>query len=466
MEMIINLLLTIIDFLSSSSGLIFQSILIILLIDGSLSLVSAAKRQIQKNDLRHARSSFASVIVLNLVLVSAYLVKISNLLVFPVSFYTALQQLVWSMNLILVGWLWIKPDHQPQLQIFKRIFLCTAVGFFLLEIFNPIEMLFSPVEIAIPYFLIWRVFEFIVSFFLLFIYFFHTGKMRFASLTFALLQIFGLGASEIFTISPQFAQTFSQLLAFLFSTKIFLAIALDYSELENDARISPVILSENLTAIPNAANTKAWLQTILESDASILPFALCKALAHTMGSDACVIIKAPKNKSEMKIICGYSLEHKKQLIPQTVFIEDEIITQKRSVLFHDPESFPDWIKVLIKIIHHTQTRSAWYIPLESSGKKYFLVFLSQKNQWANSHIAYLKKIMPELVQILHNYFGEDHKLLPEKSESEASSNPFLDLMQSENNYTKDIHQVEAELQLALEEYNRIRKILEERGIGQ
>jgi hypothetical protein len=42
----------------------------------------------------------------------------------------------------------------------------------------------------------------------------------------------------------------------------------------------------------------------------------------------------------------------------------------------------------------------------------------------------------------------------------------MELMHSEINYKKDIHQVESELQLALEEYNRIREILEERGIGQ
>ncbi len=76
-----------------------------------------------------------------------------------------------------------------------------------------------------------------------------------------------------------------------------------------------------------------------------------------------------------------------------------------------------------------------------------------------------KKIMPDLVQFLHKYFSEEHHQLPEKGPSKTSQNPFLDLMRTEINQTKDIHQVEAELQLALEEYNRIRKILEERGIG-
>jgi hypothetical protein len=466
MEMLMDSFLSIIYFLSSSSGLILQSILIVLLLVSSISLINAAKRQIQKNDLQNARITFSIVILLNLLMISVHLVKISEIFILPTTFYNALQQLVWSLNLILVGWLWIKPDHQPQLQIFKRIFLCTAAGFFLLEIFHPIEMLFSPVEIAIPYSLIWRVFEFIVGIFLFFVYLMHTGKMQFASLTFVLLQIIGLGADKIFTSTLQFTQIFSQLLAFLFSTKIFLAIALDYSELENDTSISPVILSENLTAVPNAAITKAWLQTTLENDPSILPFALCKALAHTLCSDACLIIQIVKEKSEIKIICGYSSKYQKQLMPQKILIEDGIITQKRSVLFHDPESFPAWVKVLIKNVHHAHTKSAWYIPIEKSGKKYFLVFLSQKNQWTDSHIAYLKKVMPELVQILHNYFGEEHLLLPEKKPLETSSNPFLDLMQSEINNTKDIHQVEAELQLALEEYNRIRKILEERGIGQ
>ncbi len=466
MEMILDSFLSIMVFLSSSSGLILQSILITLFLCNSLSLMNAAKQQIQKKDLHHARVTFIIVIFLNLALVGAYLAKSSNILTLPDSFYSALAQLVWSWNLILIGWLWIKPAHQSQFLIYKRIFLCTAIGFFLIETFQPVEMLFSPIEITIPYSLIWRVFEFIVGIFLFFIYLLHTGKMQFASIAFALLQILGLGADRIFTISPQFAQTFSQLLAFLFSTKIFLALAVDYSELENDASISPVILSENLSAIPNAANTKAWLQTTLENDASILPFALCKALAHTLCSDTCMIVQTVKGKSEIKIVCGYSLSHQKQLMPQTILIEDEIITQKRSVLFHDPESFPVWVKALIKNVHQSRTKSAWYLPTESSGKKYFLVFLSQKNQWADSHIAYLKKIMPELVQILHNYFGEEHVLLPEKKPLETSSNPFLELMQSEINDTKDIQQVEAELQLALEEYNRIRKILEERGIGQ
>ncbi len=466
MEMIADSFLSIVDFLSSSSGLVLQSILITLLLVSSVSLVNAAKHQIQKKDLRHAKFTFIIVILLNLIMISAILVKNSDISMLPASFYNALQQLVWSCNLILIGWLWIKPAYQSQFLIYKRILLCTAIGFFLIETFQPIEMLFSPTEIVIPYSLIWRVFEFMVGIFLFFVYLLHTGKMQLASLAFSLLQILGLGANKIFTVTPLFAQTFSQLLAFLFSTKIFLTIALDYSDLENAAQISPVILSENLAAIPNTAIAKAWLQTTLENDASILPFALCKALAHTLCSDACLIIQTAKTKPEIKIICGYSVSHQKQLIPQIVLIEDEIVTQKGSVLFHDPESFPVWIKALIKKVHHGRTKSAWYIPIHSSGKKYSLLFLSQENQWADSHIAYLKKIMPELVQILHNYFGEEHLLLPEKKPLETSSNPFLDLMHSEINQTKDIHQVEAELQLALEEYNRIRKILEERGIGQ
>ncbi len=466
MEMIADSILSTMVFLSSSSGLILQSIFITLLLISSLSLIHAAKQFIQKKDSQHAIFTFIIAILLNVCLICAHLIKISNIFMLDDSLYNALQQLVWSWNLILVGWLWIKPVHQPQSLIFKRIFLCAAIGFFLIETFQPIEMLFSPVEISVPYSLIWRVFEFLVGIFLFFVYLLHSGKMQFAGIAFALLQIFGLGADEIFTITPQFAQTFSQLLAFLFSTKIFLALAVDYSELENNTHISPVILSENLTAIPSTANTKAWLQTTLENDASILPFALCKALAHTLCSDACVIVQTVKGKSELKIICGYSLSHQKQLLPQTIFSEGEIITQKKSVLLHDPESFPGWVKALIKNIHQLRTKSVWYLPVESSGKKYFLVFLSQKDQWADIHIAYLKKIMPELVQILHIYFGEEHILLPEKKPSETSSNPFLELMRTEINDTKDIQQVEAELQLALEEYNRIRKILEERGIGQ
>jgi len=466
MDMIPGSLLTIMELLSSTPGLIFQSALIIFLSLGSISLINSARRQIHKKDILHARVAFIAVILLNLLLISLYFVQISNALEIPSPFSDALQQLVWSYNLILIGWLWIKPSHQSQFPIFKKIFLCTAAGIFVLETFQLIEMLFSPVAISIPYAMIWKVFEFIVGIFLFFVYLSHSGKMQSASLLFALLQILGLGADRIFTVSPLFSQGFSQILAFLLSSQIFLALSLDYSEMEKNSGRSPVILSENLAAIPNSTIIRGWLQANLESDRSILPFSLCKALAQTFCSDACLIIQVAKSKTEIKIICGYSLKHHKPLVQRVILADEEIVTQKKSVLFHDSEEFPAWIKMLIKKIQHSHAKSVWYIPLESMRQKYFLIFLSQELQWTNDHIAYFKKILPDLVQILHIYFGEDRMLLPEKQPAAASSNPFMELMHSEINYKKDIHQVESELQLALEEYNRIRKILEERGIGQ
>lgn len=466
MEMMADSFFSIVDLLSSSSGLVLQSILITLLLVSSISLVNAEKHQIQKKDLRHAKFTFIIVILLNLIMISATLVKNSDISMLPASFYNALQQLVWSCNLILIGWLWIKPAYQSQFLIFKRILLCTAIGIFLIETFQPIEIHFFPIEIVIPYSLIWRVFEFMIGIFLIFVYPLHTGKMRFVSIAFIVLQILGLGADQVFIVTSQFSQTFAQFLAFLFSVKLYLALRFDLSEPETAMQSPPVIPSDNLSVMPNAVTTKSWLQTALENDASLLPFALCKALAYTFHADACLIVQAEKSQTQLKLICGYATENQKQILPRDLLLDDRMVAQKRSVLLHGTETFPTWIKTLAQSIHRSNSRSAWYVPLTGFEKKYFFVMLSHREQWSDDHMAYLKKVMPELVQILHNYFREEHILLSENKPLQTASNPFLELMRTEVDQTKNIQRVEAELQLALEEYNRIRKILEERGIGQ
>jgi hypothetical protein len=465
MDKIAALFASMINFLSSSSGLILQSIFITILVMCAFPLLNVHSQQIDKKDLSRAQRTFLLIILLNLGLIGVRLNHLFPIIALPENFYNAYPQLVWCCNLVLIGWLWIKPARQIQFSVFKLILLCTAIVFCLLETFQPIEMLVAPMKIEIPYTLMWRIFEFITALFLFFLFLFNTGKAQAAAILFAILQILGLGADKILNVTPLFAQTFSQLLAFFFTSMIFEALLFDFSNSEKDIQFPPPILSENQNALPTLSLTESWLQTALESESSVVPFALCKALAATVCADSCLIIQQETTRPEMKVICGYSLTRQKRILPQALTLTEEIITQKKSVLFHQEETFPVWIKVLMRSVHQIDAESAWYVPLDGFAEKYLLVFLSKKDQWSEPHRKYFKKIMPDLVQFLHKYFSEEHYQLPEKGPSKTSQNPFLDLMRTEINQTKDIHQVEAELQLALEEYNRIRKILEERGIG-
>jgi hypothetical protein len=466
MHTMADLLTSILNSLSSPPGLVLQSILMLFLMVSAISLINAEKQHIHKTDLRQARTTFVFVLLLNGMAIALQITSIVGLISLSDHIRNAADQLVWSCNLILVGWLWIAPLHRSRFGVFKHILLCTALAFFIIEAFQPIETLFAPLKITIPYLLIWRGFEFVAGIFLFFICLFYSGKMRFVSIAFIVLQILGLGADQVFIVTSQFSQTFAQFLAFLFSVKLYLALRFDLSEPETAMQSPPVIPSDNLSVMPNAVTTKSWLQTALENDAPLLPFTLCKALAYTFHADACLIVQAEKSQTQLKLICGYATENQKQILPRDLLLDDRMVAQKRSVLLHGTETFPTWIKTLAQSIHRSNAQSAWYVPLTGFEKRYLFVMLSHREQWGDDHMAYLKKVMPELVQILHNYFREEHILLPENKPLQTASNPFLELMRTEVNQTKDIQRVEAELQLALEEYNRIRKILEERGIGQ
>ena len=465
MEMIAESILSIISFLSTPAGLALQSIVIILLVISSLSLLYAIRNQISKKDLQRARISFLAVLILNVCAACAYFLNISNLLVIPDPFYEALHQMVWSLNLILIGWLWIPPYHQDRVRIYQRIFTWAAAILFIFQAFQFIEWMVSPFEVSIPYPMIWQVFEFTAGIFLFFLYVSRIKEIPFSGFLFVLLQVFGLGADRLFIISPQFSRMFSQLLAFLVSTQAFLVMEFNPDKQKNSSPVKPVILSENLTMLPSSALANAWLQTTLVNDTSLLPFSFCKALSLTLCSDCCLILEIKKSKTEIKIVCGYSTRHNKQILPQAVLLNEDIVIQNKSVLFHQSENFPHWIKAVLQKSNHTRCLSAWYSPVQIKNKKYVLLFSSIQDQWSEPHTIYLKNIMPGLVQILHAYFGEEHLRLPANKPEKTSSNPFLDLMRSEINHTKNIEEVEAELQLALEEYNRIRRILEERGIG-
>lgn len=461
MSILQDQLLVFIDLCISPIGLIFQSAFLIIISFTSLSLCSSTKHQIHKKDLKRAKTTFTSVILLNLLILLQHLLPLP----FSESLEAALQQAVWSLNLILVGWLWIKPSQQPQFVLFQKVFILTTIGLFLLHSAQAIEYLLGNSQTTIPYTLIWKIFHYIVCIFLFFAYLQHKGKTLWASALFVILHVLSLDINHFFIIPFTFAQGFFQLIAFLLSSQIFLVLALDKTELKRHTHSTPLILSENFAAIPDSGLVQAWLQSNLHDQYAIPPYSLCKALAKTFHADACLIIQILESKTAIKVVCGFTLKKDVQISPRTVALPEEIVIQKRSVLYHEPDPFPAWLKLTMLKVNLSHSRSAWYIPLKIGTERMYMLFLSQNLYWDDEHILYFKGLIPHVVQILHNFLSEEPAPLP-APKSAPSSNPFLDLMQSEIDYHKDITQVEEELKLALQEYNRIRKILEERGIGQ
>jgi len=454
---------SLVEVLSSPVGLFEQSFFTTLLILNAFLLIRSARKQMYKKDFQRIQITFITVIVLNLLLLIIQFFHLPSLSTSAIV-YPAFQQLVWSYNLISLGWLWLKPAKQDQFSVFKHIFLCTALGLFLMESFNIFNVSLASSQISALYTSIWEIFHLITALFLLILFLFYTKNAPAESVSFALLHILSISLGQIAGISLQFSQAFFQLLACFLLLKVFKVYIYDFSKIENN--LSPAILLENQNVMTNAQVTKAWLETALEHEKKVLPYTLCKALAFTFCADDCLLIHIEKSKRAIKIICGYSLKHKKHLLPKTSLLMDLPIYPNKTALFHQNESFPDWIKTLLKTIHQEQAETVWYIPIEGLKGKYGFIFLSQKEQWSEPHQNYVTTIMPELVQFLQFYFGEETSVLPENKLPQTGTNSIIDLIDRKNDVSKDVRQVEEELQLVLEEYSRVLKILEEHGKGQ
>lgn len=456
-------------FLNSSTsqiGLVVESLLMIIISLVMISLFRASRIHIHEEDLKRSINSFIIVIFLNFISIVLLISQLAETFLFTEHFYQAYYQLTWTISLISIGWLWIKPSQQTHFSMFKMIFLFTSFGFFILEAGQMIELIFHSSTLIIPYTIIWIVFQNIVGLFLFFVLLENRGDLLWSGLLFTVLQIIGLGLGSITHLPHLFLQNVTQIIAFLFSSHTLIAVSIDQAALKQISAEEPIVLSENIAAIPNAEMIRSWLQLDHKSEKSVLPFALCRALATTIFADACLFIHINK-PDQVKIMCGFAVSSNRQILPLQTFSSEKIVMQQRSVIFHEMESFPSWIKNIIKKSRQSKIRSAWYIPIGIVPQKYYLLFLSRNVYWTEQHITYFKQIQPYIDQIIWKYLGDEKSSpLPIHKEISNTTNPYLDLMQTETAPGKEVELLEEELKLALEEYNRIRNILEERGIGQ
>lgn len=456
-------------FLNSSTsqiGLVVESLFLILISAGMISLLRSSQVQIHQKDLKRSTDSFIIVIFLNLIAIALWISQLTETFLFQEYFYQAYYQLKWSISLISIGWLWIKPSQQSRFSIFKRIFITTSFIFFLLQAGQLIELFFHSSGLIVPYSIIWRVFQNIVGIFLFFVFLENRGNLLWSGLVFTGLQIIGLGLSSITNLPHMFFQSAAQMIAFLFSTHTLLAVSIDQAALKQISEAKPVLLSENVAAIPNTEMIRAWMQVDHKDEEKVLPFALCKALAATVFADACLFIHADES-DQIKIKCGYSIAPNRQILPIQIISPEKVVLQQRSVIFHEMESFPVWVKAIIKKSGLSKIRSVWYVPIRIVPLKYYLVFMSRNVFWTEQHVAYMKQIQPYIDQVIWKYVDASRSTpQPVYQENQNSTNPYINLMRMETGSDKEIEVLEEELKLALEEYNRIRNILEERGIGQ
>ncbi len=461
-----SLLLRFVDLWISPLGQVFQSLLIVLICASSLSLIRNGKQQIYQKDLRRARLHFYTVIILHVVSIFLNLNLLYPLVGLQSQFYDAYAQFLWSISLLTIGWLWIKPARQRQYLIYKRSLYLAVILLFLLHTFKILEAMLAPSLIVIPYIIIWRALQYLAAIFLFFVYLNHSGRLLWTSFTFIFLQILGLSLEMWFIPPTIFFQGFTQTIAFLLSSQIFLVLTFDAFELERGSLSAPIILSENMSVIPEIKTIQAWLHASLKNDRSLIPYTLCKALAHTFYADACLLFQLGDDKNSIEIISGIIQDPLKPLLSSTLDLKSDIHLSNRSIQYHEAESFPNWMQRIIRKVRITRINSAWHTPFYLGKHKYYLLFLSHNIYWNDFHDKHLQKAKPLVVQILQKYLGEENSQTQMETLQPATSNPHLELMQSAFESDKDIADVESELKLALEEYNRIRKILEERGLGQ
>ncbi len=286
-----------------------------------------------------------------------------------------------------------------------------------------------------------------------------------AGFLFSLFAIIGL-SSNFFNPNPPANLSFLlffELTAFLFLP--FLPRSLIHDIPPNPIFAHPI----------NEEMLVAWLKLIQTQDENVITSDFLNALRVTFSADQAILVGSSKMNQVPGIIAITGKDPKELILQneETTFslLESCFKEEKKGFILNKGDAFPAevdsflktaGIKKPINLLFHLITSST------NSDKKLALIFLSKEFYWNKQHLHCLETGKSELFKVLQNMD------VGKKSEN-GTQNDLLgvkdisSLIHQTENFTgrlkesdaEKISRLESELKLALEEYDRVLKLLEE-----
>jgi hypothetical protein len=420
----------------------------------------------------HDRALFTLWIAILLNIVYASAIITSDYGIIPVNLIEPLQSLVPTFSLLWLTWLWAFPSAKEASPALKYIFSLASIFLFgaqIAAIFFPIPQASFLISYQHLLWLILQITTIIICFIALLI---EQEKGWIYGLLFLIFHMIGLLPFASF-LDWQFNTSgimgISKIIAYaLVPTVTYGMVYKQEDDNTNTDITQPIIASENIFTFPRRSAFQSWLELAIQNQEPLVKFALCQALAKTCLAEYCFLISANEKTNSIDIIAGYN-NRRSRLIPESTHpVEnDEFLTtiiQTKKYVSRMTKDIPNHLKDLQKILSIKKNSNLLFLPLKPRGKeKSSFAFLlnSQKTSWNKDHLLFLAKATDELVHILQKSNAEFH----ERSENEMDIEEKEGIGNIENSIEipqQTIKRLKTELHLALEEYSRIRKLLEER----
>jgi len=237
------------------------------------------------------------------------------------------------------------------------------------------------------------------------------------------------------------------------------------------------IAGKDKKILPAVSIYKSWLNLAIKNQDELIFNEFMKNLSETFQTDYCFLFLPLKPGD--KNICIYSgVSTKKIGFDFPVILE----AKNHPTLFHYLKSgkacignaedyLPEDVISLLRTLNIKQTVQILFYPVKTrvQPKNIFgLAFLSYNFRWEKSHLKYLSSINDQLVQMLQKIFprktGVEVIEAVQTNQTNRKTN-LINKNSKQENQSQKIIRLESELKLALEEYSRIKRLLEERNIS-
>jgi len=231
------------------------------------------------------------------------------------------------------------------------------------------------------------------------------------------------------------------------------------------------IATREMAFLPDPEILRSWLNLALKNQPALISEFFLNALALTLQADGIYILKYDSQKELISIPAIYPTKISSPSLP--IILEPDLSKEIKMLLekYHTNiyriEGYtPQSILNLINTLGSSNPVNSIFFSMRLYRKKSTIIGLllySHKTIWDKDHLTYLTEVKDEMVQFLQKIFP-DHSFKKVTKTPETTDEGEERLQDTVINKSPEqqIQQLQSELKLTLEEYARLKSLLEER----
>lgn len=469
--MYFTLITQIISYFGQLSVQCFSQLVISFMLLGELISLKLNEGFLTHNTYRRSISTLWFILVLNFALLVILTYTFLTNSVIPV-LINDLPFLIYSLSVLWVLSLWRLPSNQQRLDGLKWIFAISIVTITLLKILSPYLLNTNLINIV-------GVFENIHLLVLLTIFIVYGILIIFKSpgywlpgLIFIIINFSGLIASYSLENSRPALLYISLLCSLPLLSSLTRNLAnIETSYEKKQSSSSLPIATREMAFLPDPGILKSWLNLALKNQPALISEFFLNALALTLQADSIYILKYDTQKEIISIPAIYPTKKSSPSLPiilePDLSKEIKVLLEKNHTNIYKIEGYtPQSILNLINISGSSSPVNSIFFSMRLYRKKSTVIGLllcSHKTIWDQDHLTYLTEVKNEMVQFLQKIFP-DHSFKKATKTSETTDEREERLQDTviSKSPEQQIQQLQSELKLALEEYARLKSLLEER----